>query len=60
MINEKKFFDYIDARTQQLKEDREKCKKDYDAQWYNRIINELFWVKQISTKPDKNCGLGEI
>jgi len=36
---------YIDIRIQQLEEDRDKCHSEYDQQWYNRIISELYWVK---------------
>ena len=36
---------YINVRIAQLKQDMEKAHDDYDKQWYNRIIQELCWVK---------------
>ena len=26
-----------------------------DQAWYNRLIQELDWVKQMNAKPDHNC-----
>lgn len=26
-----------------------------DQAWYNRLIQELDWVKQMNTEPDHNC-----
>ena len=46
---------YIDVRVEQLKEDMNKAKDDYDKQWYNRIISELKWAQQ----EDKNCYMEE-
>ena len=43
--------EYIDVRISQLQEEIEKCSKDYDKQWYNRIISELYWAKS-SIKSD--------
>ena len=42
---EKDLEKYINVRIGQLKQDMEKAHDDYDKQWYNRIIQELCWVK---------------
>ena len=42
---EKDLEKYINVRIAQLKQDMEKAHDDYDKQWYNRIIQELCWVK---------------
>ena len=42
---EKDLDKYINVRIAQLKQDMEKAHDDYDKQWYNRIIQELCWVK---------------
>lgn len=46
---------YIDMRMMQLEEERDKLpgnpRGEIDKQWFNRIIAELYWVKQGS----KNC-----
>ena len=42
---EKDLEKYINVRISQLKQDMEKAHDDYDKQWYNRIIQELCWVK---------------
>ena len=47
--------DYITVRIEQLKEDMAKASKDYDKSWYNRLIQELDWAKQMNTIPSKNC-----
>ena len=36
---------YIDVRISQLASDMSKAKDDYDKQWYNRLIQELSWVR---------------
>ena len=36
---------YINVRIGQLKQDMNKAHSEYDKQWYNRIIQELCWVK---------------
>ena len=44
---------YIDVRIEQLQEEVDNLKslttmdKSMEIQWYNRIIQELTWVKQI-------------
>lgn len=49
---------YIDGRINQLLEDKEKVSDPYDQQWYNRIIQELEWAKQVvSDKYSKDCAL---
>ena len=46
---------YIDVRIGQLKEDMDKANDDYDKSWYNRIIQELDWARQMITIPTSNC-----
>lgn len=36
---------YINVRIAQLQQDMNKAHDEYDKQWYNRIIQELCWVK---------------
>ena len=52
--------DYIAVRKAQLIEDRDKASKEYDKQWYNRLIQELDWAGQIvSTETTRNCFMEE-
>jgi len=44
-------LEYIDIRISQLANDMNKAKNDYDKQWYNRLIQELSWVRS----QDHNC-----
>ena len=37
-------------RKEQLAEDRDKASKDYDKQWYTRLIQELDWAEQAQSK----------
>ena len=47
---------YIIVRKEQLAEDREKASKDYDKQWYTRLIQELDWAEQAQSKTySRNC-----
>jgi hypothetical protein len=46
---------YIESRIAQLREDMSKAHDEMDKAWYNRLIQELDWVAQMSTKPDHNC-----
>lgn len=46
---------YITARINQLKEDMHKAHDSHDKAWYNRLIQELEWVTQMSSKPTHNC-----
>lgn len=32
-----------------------KAHDDHDVAWYNRLIQELDWVRQMETKPTHNC-----
>ena len=32
-----------------------KASNPHDQQWYNRLIQELDWVKQMGEKPTYNC-----
>lgn len=36
---------YINIRIDQLKEDMAKAHNRHDRMWYNRLIQELSWVK---------------
>ena len=47
---------YLNVRIAQLKQDMEKAHSDYDKQWYNRLIQELCWVKS----QEHNCYLDEV
>jgi hypothetical protein len=46
--------EYIDIRISQLASDMNKTKEEYDKQWYNRIIQELSWVRD----QEHNCYMG--
>jgi len=46
---------YIETRISQLKEDMSKAHDEHDKAWYNRLIQELDWAAQMSTKADHNC-----
>ena len=57
---EREPVDYIEVRKMQLMEDRDKASKDYDKQWYNRLIQELDWAGQIVSKETThNCFMEE-
>ena len=52
----RKRSDYIVMRQAQLSEDRDKASKDYDKQWYTRLIQELDWAQQAMNKTyTRNC-----
>lgn len=44
---------YLEARISQLREDVEKASDSYDKMWYNKIIQELLWLKQIIDGKEK-------
>jgi len=46
---------YIDVRIGQLKEDMAKAHDPMDQAWYNRLIQELDWTKQMMTSLTHNC-----
>ena len=46
---------YIDTRIEQLKEDMGRAHDEHDQKWYNRLIQELDWVKQMGNRPTRNC-----
>ena len=46
---------YINVRIGQLKEDMAKAHDPMDQAWYNRLIQELDWTKQMMTTPTHNC-----
>ena len=51
-----KMVNYIVMRKEQLAEDRDKASKDYDKQWYTRLIQELDWAEQaMNKKYRRNC-----
>tara|TARA_B100000470_G_C19738596_1_gene368083 strand:+ start:904 stop:1101 length:198 start_codon:yes stop_codon:yes gene_type:complete len=50
---------YIDVRIGQLKEEMHKPNNEYDRKWYNRLIQELDWAKQMETSPTRNCYMEE-
>jgi len=41
---------YVDVRIEQLAEERDKNTDTYDIAWYNRLIEELTWAKQMSER----------
>jgi len=48
--------DYIKSRIVQLMDDMNKASDEYDKQWYNRLIQELSWVQDMSGENVKtNC-----
>jgi hypothetical protein len=44
---------YLDARISQLREDVSKASDAYDVLWYNRLIQELLWIKQVIEGKEK-------
>lgn len=46
---------YINSRIEQLHSDLQKAHDPMDQAWYNRLIQELDWAKQMIDKPDHNC-----
>lgn len=50
---------YIETRMEQLKEDMSKAHDEHDKKWYNRCIQELDWVLQMSGKPTRNCHMSK-
>ena len=42
-------------RFEQLKEDMDRAHDEHDQNWYNRLIQELDWVKQMGNRPTHNC-----
>ena len=46
---------YITTRIEQLKEDMSRAHDEHDQKWYNRLIQELDWVKQMGNNPTHNC-----
>ena len=45
----------ITTRIEQLKEDMARAHDEHDQNWYNRLIQELDWVKQMGNRPTHNC-----
>lgn len=46
---------YINTRINQLKEDMTRAHDEHDKNWYNRLIQELSWAREMSGKPSNNC-----
>ena len=47
---------YVDVRIEQLKEELTRPNSEHDKNWYNRLIQELDWARQMSKgKVTKNC-----
>ncbi len=47
---------YIEVRIEQLKEELSRPNTEYDKTWYNRLIQELDWARQMGKgKVTKNC-----
>lgn len=42
--------EYIVVRMSQLLDESNKCHDPHDAQWYNRVAEELNWVLKILEK----------
>ena len=40
----KSMAEYITIRINQLSNDRDLARDDYDKMWYSRVIQELLWV----------------
>lgn len=44
---------YLETRLSQLREDAAKANDSYDKMWYNRLIQELLWLKQVIDGKEK-------
>ena len=50
-MTQDKTLAYLQGRIDQLKEDRDKLRDDHiSTMWYNRIIQELEWARQVHTE----------
>ena len=54
-VQENRRKNYIKARISQLMDDMNKAHDQHDKNWYNRLIQELNWVQQADSTPDRNC-----
>ena len=54
-VQENRRKNYIKARISQLMDDMNKAHDQHDKNWYNRLIQELNWVQQADSQPDRNC-----
>lgn len=43
---------YIRVRMAQLLDESNKCHDPHDAQWYNRVAEELHWVLKMIEKAE--------
>ena len=50
---------YINVRIEQLKSDMAKAHDEHDKNWYNRLIQELTWARDIDSGQKGNCYMGE-
>jgi hypothetical protein len=44
---------YLETRISQLREDAAKANDSYDVMWYNKMIQELLWLKQVIDRKEK-------
>jgi len=44
---------YLETRISQLREDAAKASNSYDVMWYNKMIQELLWLKQVIDRKEK-------
>ena len=44
---------YLETRIAQLREDAAKANDSYDVMWYNKMIQELLWLKQVIDRKEK-------
>lgn len=44
---------YLDVRIAQLREDMSKANDSHDVMWYNRLIQEILWIKRVTEGSDK-------
>ena len=54
-LEENRRKNYIKTRISQLMDDMNKAHDQHDKNWYNRLIQELNWVQQADSKPNRNC-----
>jgi hypothetical protein len=44
---------YLDVRITQLREDMAKASDPYDVMWYNRLVQEILWIKRVIEGSEK-------
>lgn len=40
--------EYLEARLRELTEDMGRSTQEHDKKWYNRLIQELDWARQLN------------